>query len=91
MAKGINPVEVQKFLRGASYPAAKDELINHARKAGADEGLLSILERLPGERFETPADVSEAIGDMENKETEAGDESELDGEEQEEEGSEETN
>jgi hypothetical protein len=64
MAKA-NPIQVQKFLSGMDYPAGKDELVDHAKKQGADDNIMQTLEQLPDENFETPADVSKAIGQIE--------------------------
>jgi hypothetical protein len=58
----VNPIQVQKFLGGMNYPANKDEIVKHAKSKGADEKIMQTLEQLPEERFETPADVSKAIG-----------------------------
>ena len=63
MAK-VNPIQVQKFLKGMDYPANKQEVLNHAKEHGADENVCSTLERLPDEAFETPADVSQALGSI---------------------------
>lgn len=64
MAK-VNPIQLQKHLKGVDYPASKEDLIEHARQQGADEDALSALEQIPDEQYETPADVSKAIGDTE--------------------------
>ncbi|QIR39970.1 DUF2795 domain-containing protein [Tolypothrix sp. PCC 7910] len=65
MAKA-NPISVQKFLKGIDYPATIEELIEHAQEQGADEDVLSMLEELPeDEEFESPTDVSEALGELE--------------------------
>ena len=64
MAK-VNPIQLQKHLKGVDYPASKEDLIAHAKQQGADENALSALEQLPDEQFETPADVSKAIGESE--------------------------
>lgn len=61
MAK-VNPIQLQKHLKGMDYPASKEDLIKHAQQQGADEVALSALEQLPDEEYETPADVSKAIG-----------------------------
>jgi hypothetical protein len=58
----VNPIQVQKFLGGMDYPANKDEIVRHAKSKGADEKIMETLEQLPEESFETPADVSKAIG-----------------------------
>ena len=60
----VNPIQVQKFLGGMNYPANKDEIVKHAKSKGADEKIMETLEQLPEERFETPADVSKAIGQI---------------------------
>jgi sporulation protein YlmC with PRC-barrel domain len=60
--KKANPIEVQKFLEGVGYPTRKAELVREAERQGADEGVRSTLERIRDEKFDSPADVSEAIG-----------------------------
>lgn len=64
MAK-VNPIQLQKHLKGVKYPAKKQDLINHAKQQGADEDALSTLEQLPDEEYETPAAVSKAVGEVE--------------------------
>ena len=64
MAK-VNPIQVQKFLKGVDYPASKQDLLAHLEREGADEDVRSTLQQLPDESFQTPADVSEAIGKIE--------------------------
>ncbi|HEY9603024.1 MAG TPA: DUF2795 domain-containing protein [Allocoleopsis sp.] len=64
MAK-VNPIQLQKHLKGVDYPASKEELIEHAQQQGADEKVREILEQLPDEEYETPADVSKAVGQIE--------------------------
>lgn len=61
MAKA-NPIQMQKYLKGMDYPASKQDLIEHAKKEGADETVRLTLERLPDEQYETPAEVSKAVG-----------------------------
>ena len=57
-----NPIEVQKFLEGVDYPTRKAELVREAERQGADATVRSTLERIRDEKFDSPADVSEAIG-----------------------------
>jgi hypothetical protein len=59
-----NPIEVQKFLEGVGYPTGKRDLVEEAKRQGASDEVRSTLERLPEETFETPTDVSEAIGKL---------------------------
>lgn len=58
----VNPIQVQKFLKGLDYPTDKKRLIDHAQREGADERVRDLLGRLPEEQFQTPADVSQAVG-----------------------------
>jgi hypothetical protein len=60
----VNPIQLQKYLKGVDYPASREALLANAKKMGADENVFSSLKQLPDEDFETPADVSEAIGKL---------------------------
>jgi hypothetical protein len=61
----VNPIQVQKFLGGIDYPASKDDLLQKARQEGASQEVVSTLESMPGDRYNSPNDVSEAIGKLE--------------------------
>ena len=61
----VNPIQIQKFLKGVDYPASKSDLLENAERQGADEDVRSTLEQLPDEEYETPADVSKALGNIE--------------------------
>jgi hypothetical protein len=58
----VNPIQIQKFLKGVDYPASKEDLLANAERNGADEDVRATLEQLPDEEYETPADVSQALG-----------------------------
>lgn len=53
-----NPIHMQKFLSGVDYPASKDDLIEHARKQGADGTTVEHLHALPDRTFDGPNAVS---------------------------------
>jgi Protein of unknown function (DUF2795) len=63
----VNPIQLQKFLGGIDYPARKQDLLDRAKKSGADQNVMNTLKSLPRDRFNSPNDISEAIGDMRNK------------------------
>lgn len=65
MPKVANPIQVQKFLKGINYPASKRDLVERARRQGADENVLYTLERLPDRTYEGPAGVAKEIGKLE--------------------------
>jgi hypothetical protein len=54
-------IEVQKALGGISYPATKDQLIDHARGANADSGVLDALQKIPDQQYDGPNEVSKAV------------------------------
>jgi hypothetical protein len=58
----VNPIQLQKYLSGIDYPARKQDLIERARQQGADRNVLSTIESLRRDEFNSPNDVSEAIG-----------------------------
>ncbi|MEB3210475.1 MAG: DUF2795 domain-containing protein [Leptolyngbyaceae bacterium] len=60
-----NPIEIQKYLKGVDYPASRDDLVSHAEEQGANNKLLKLLEQIPADEYETPAEVSKAIGNLE--------------------------
>jgi len=64
MAK-VNPIQLQKHLKGVDYPASKQDLIQHAQQQGADENAIAALQQIPDQEYQAPTDVSEAVGDVE--------------------------
>jgi predicted outer membrane protein len=68
----VNPIQVQKFLKGVDYPASKEQLIEKAMSLGADDNIRASLEQLPDEEFQTPADVSQAFGRLPDDGQQAG-------------------
>jgi hypothetical protein len=59
---GVNPIQLQKYLRGINYPAAKQDLVKKAEQEGADRNVMAALQALPDKTYDGPDDVSEAIG-----------------------------
>ncbi|MVU83859.1 DUF2795 domain-containing protein [Nocardia sp. ET3-3] len=57
----VNPIRLQKFLRGADYPAKRDDLVRLARDNGADAVILDRLRQIPDRRYEGPQAVSRAV------------------------------
>ena len=54
-----SPIEVQKALKDIDYPVHKKDLIQHAKKHGADEEVMEVLEGLPDKEYNSPIEVSE--------------------------------
>jgi hypothetical protein len=53
-----SPIEVQKSLKDIDYPVAKKDLIQHAKKHGASDKVLEVLESLPDKEYSNATDVS---------------------------------
>ncbi|ACC73877.1 DUF2795 domain-containing protein [Paraburkholderia phymatum] len=58
-------IDVQKSLKGASYPATKAELLKTAKGNNADEEVMEALDALSDQEFDSPAAVSKAVGNEE--------------------------
>ena len=64
---GVNPIQIEKFLKGIDYPAKKADLIKRAEQNGADEQVRATLQQLPDQQFDSPADVSKVVGAIDRK------------------------
>lgn len=60
----VNPIQLQKFLGGVDYPTDKRTLVERAKASGADDAVVQTLQSLDRDRFNSPNDVSEAVGDQ---------------------------
>ena len=57
----VNPIEVQKALRGADYPASKEELVQTAERNDAPQEIVEELRELEQNEFDGPDKVQEAL------------------------------
>jgi hypothetical protein len=64
VAKIVNPIQVQKFLKGVNYPASRKDLIETARREGADENVIRTLASIPDRVYHGPTGVAEEIGKL---------------------------
>ncbi|GAA4251552.1 DUF2795 domain-containing protein [Dactylosporangium darangshiense] len=56
-------IEVQRYLGDVDYPTNKQHLVEQAREHGAGDNVMRTLQDLPRDRFASPNDVSQAIGE----------------------------
>ena len=54
----INPIQLQKFLKGADYPMSRDELVSLAQGNSADDDVLEALRAIPDRQYDGPNAVS---------------------------------
>ena len=59
-----SPIEVQEHLKGANYPASKEDLVAAARANKAPEHVIQTLEKLPAKRYEGPPGVMKAYAEV---------------------------
>jgi hypothetical protein len=62
MAK-VNPIELQKHLKGLDYPASRDAIVSQAESNGADDETLDILRKIKDGEYEKPTDISHAVSE----------------------------
>lgn len=60
--KSVSPVQMQKHLKGVSYPASKGDLIARARQTNASREIVDKIRALPADSFNGPKDVMRALG-----------------------------
>ena len=60
----INPIQLQKYLKGISYPTNKETLQETARRNGAPEDVIAALQQVPEQSYNAPKDVSQQIGKL---------------------------
>jgi hypothetical protein len=60
----VNPVEIEKYLKGVNYPANKQDLIKHAQQQGAPKEVLETLKQVREETYNKPTDVARAVGEL---------------------------
>lgn len=56
-------IEVQRYLGDVDYPTDKRHLVEQARDHGADDNVMRTLQELSRDRFASPNDVTQAIGE----------------------------
>lgn len=59
---GGGTATIQKYLSGINFPVEKQELIEQVRQQDPPQEVMSTLEKLDDGEYNSPADVSEAIG-----------------------------
>lgn len=57
----ISPITVQKFLKGAEYPADRDDLLGVANGNDAPDDVIAALQELDETTFDGPDEVVEAL------------------------------
>ncbi|MET7293048.1 DUF2795 domain-containing protein [Streptomyces griseoloalbus] len=57
----LSPIDLQKALKGADYPASRDDLVSVAKNNGADDTLVEKLTQAGSKQFDGPNEVQKAV------------------------------
>jgi hypothetical protein len=57
----VNPIVLQKYLKGVEYPASKDDLVNVAQSNGAPSEIVAALRNTSQDSFDGPSGVQKAL------------------------------
>ncbi|MEU7426287.1 DUF2795 domain-containing protein [Streptomyces sp. NPDC040750] len=57
----LSPIDLQKALKGADYPASRDDLVSLAKRNGADEHVVQMISQAGTDRFDGPDEVQKAL------------------------------
>ncbi|HAX90724.1 MAG TPA: hypothetical protein DCY07_00750 [Rhodospirillaceae bacterium] len=65
--EGGSASTLMQYLKGMQFPAQKTDLEKIAKRNGADDAVLKEIRNLPGDSFNTMADVEEACGEKSSR------------------------
>jgi hypothetical protein len=57
----VNPIQMQKYLKGADYPMTKNELVELARSNDAPDDMVDALRSMDKDSFDGPNAVTHAL------------------------------
>jgi hypothetical protein len=63
----VSVTEITKALKGMTFPAEKDDLMEHARSNDAGKDVLTMMDNLPDEEYGSITDVMSAFGDLDGR------------------------
>ena len=70
MARGFDghsPVDVTHHLKGVSFPAGKEDLLEAAKDNGAGRDILDMIDAMPDGEFRSITDVMKAFREQERR------------------------
>jgi hypothetical protein len=59
----VNPIQLQKFLKGIDYPAGKDKILSTAEGNDADDNVMEALRAIPDREYDGPNAVSHELSE----------------------------
>ncbi len=64
-ANKVSPAEVTHALKGVNFPAARHDLVGHAKSHKADANVIRVIKQLPEQEYRSMADVMKGVGKIE--------------------------
>ncbi len=58
----VSTAKVSRYLKGIDFPADKRKCVEYARKHKAPDDVMSALEKMPNDTFDSMAGVWHAVG-----------------------------
>lgn len=58
----VNIGQMRQYLDGVNYPARKQDLLDYARSQEADEDVITTLEELPDQEYNSITELSDVVG-----------------------------
>ncbi|MDX5376266.1 MAG: DUF2795 domain-containing protein [Halomonas sp.] len=62
---GRSPANITHHLQGVDFPAQREDLVTQAQANGAEDDVLEVIRRLPEQEYESMADVTKGVGEVE--------------------------
>ncbi|MCE8031757.1 MAG: DUF2795 domain-containing protein [Halomonas sp.] len=62
---GRSPANITYHLQGVDFPARRDDLVAQAQANDAEAEVMEIVRNLPDQEYESMADVTKGIGEVE--------------------------
>ncbi|WP_277811153.1 DUF2795 domain-containing protein [Chromohalobacter canadensis] len=62
---GQSPGNITHHLKGMDFPADRSDLERQAQENGAGEDVMDIIRQLPDQQYESMADVTKGVGEVE--------------------------
>jgi len=59
-----SPAAVERYLKGIKFPAGKEDLINKANENNAPSDVMSVIERLPDNDYNSVTDIAKGVGEV---------------------------
>ena len=65
----FSPVQIEKYLGGLEFPAIKREIVEKVKSNTDDQSVISMVENLPDQKYNSPNDIWLELGKRGAKES----------------------